>query len=55
MYAERKGWELTAIDVEVRYDVDDDGRGTIDRTITVPSDLPAEHLDALTPIAERTR
>src|SRR5882724_3552079 len=54
MYAERKGWELTAIGVEVRYDVDDDGRGTIDRTITVPPDLPAEQSDALASIAERT-
>src|SRR5712671_4253951 len=54
MYAERKGWELTAIDVDVRYDVDDDRRGRIESTITVPTDLPAEHLDALASIAERT-
>ena len=54
MYAEHKGWELTTVDVEVRYDVDDDGRGTIDRTITVPADLPAEQIDALASIAERT-
>jgi len=54
MYAERKGWELTAIDVEVRNDVDDDGRDTIDRTVTVPADLPAEQRDALVSIAERT-
>jgi putative redox protein len=54
MYAERKGWELTAIDVDVRYDVDDDRRGTIERTITVPADLPAEQRDGLASIAERT-
>src|SRR5260221_8961847 len=54
MYAERKGWELTAIDVDVRYNVDDDRRGTIERTITVPADLPAEQRDGLASIAERT-
>ena len=54
MYAARKGWELTAIGVEVRYEVDDDGRGTIERTVTVPADLPAEQRDGLASIAERT-
>ncbi len=54
MYAERKGWELTNIDVDVHYDVGDDGRGTIERTITVPLDLPAEQHQPLVSIAERT-
>jgi putative redox protein len=54
MYAERKGWQLTTIDVDVRYDVVDDGQGTIERTITVPTDVPDEQRDRLADIAERT-
>jgi putative redox protein len=54
MYAERKGWELTTIEVDARYDTDDDGHGAIERTITVPADLPAEARDRLADIAERT-
>ena len=54
MYAEHKGWELTTIEVDVRYDTDDDGRGTIERTITVPLGLPAEQRQRLADIAERT-
>jgi putative redox protein len=54
MYAARKGWDLTTIGVDVRYDVGDDGRGTIERTITVPADLPAEQRDRLADIADRT-
>jgi putative redox protein len=54
MYAARKGWELTTIGVDVRYDVADDERGAIERTITVPIDLPAEQRDRLADIAERT-
>jgi putative redox protein len=54
MYAERKGWELTSIEVEVRYDVDDTQHGTIDRTITLPVDLPADRRERLAAIAERT-
>ena len=54
MYAERKSWELTAIGVDVRYDVHDDDGAAIERTITVPADLPAEQRDRLAEIAERT-
>jgi putative redox protein len=54
MYADRKGWTIDAIDVDVRYDVDDDGRGSIARTITLPAGLPAEQRDRLADIAERT-
>jgi putative redox protein len=54
MYAERKGWELAAIEVDVRYDITDDEPGAIERTITVPADLPAEQRDRLADIAERT-
>jgi putative redox protein len=51
MYADRHRWALSSIDVGVRYDVDDDGRGAIERTITVPVDLSADERHRL---AERT-
>ena len=54
MYAERKGWTVAAIEVEARYDVADDGSASIDRTITMPADLPADQRDRLADIAERT-
>ena len=54
MYADRHGWALTSIDVGVRYDVDDEGRGAIERMITVPVDLSAEQRQRLADIAERT-
>ena len=54
MYAERKGWTLAAIEVEVRYDLADGGRASIDRTITVPAGFPADQRDRLVDVAERT-
>ena len=54
MYAEHKGWELTAIRVDVRYTVKDDDHGAIERTMTLPNDLPTEQRDRLADIAERT-
>jgi putative redox protein len=53
MYAERKGWELTTIAVDVRYDVAD-GRRVIERTITLPASLTPEQRTRLAEIAERT-
>ena len=55
-YAERKGWDLTTIEVDVRLDVDvdDNGRRSIERTITVPSELSSEQRQRLADIAERT-
>jgi putative redox protein len=54
MYADRNGWELASIEVDVRYDVRDDGRAEINRTVTVPVDLALEHRQRLAEIAERT-
>jgi len=54
MYAERKGWTLAAIEVDVRYDIADDGQASITRTITVPPELPSDHRDRLAGIAEHT-
>jgi putative redox protein len=54
MYADRKGWELTTIDVDVRYDVTDNEARAITRTVTVPSTLTVDQRERLTEIAERT-
>jgi putative redox protein len=54
MYAARKRWELTTIDIDVRFDVAEDGRGSIERTITVPVELSPEQRVRLAEIAERT-
>ena len=54
MYALRKRWDLTTIEVDVRYDITDDEPASIARTITVPHDLPAEQRQHLADIAERT-
>ena len=54
MYADRHGWALPSVDVGVRYNLDDDGRGAIERMITVPVDLTAEQRHRLADIAERT-
>jgi putative redox protein len=54
MYAERHDWELEGVEVDARYDVDEEGHATIERTITVPADLGREELEGLTRIAERT-
>ena len=53
MYAERKGWNLTSLGVDVRYDTED-GQAAIERTITVPVELPVDQRDRLAEIAERT-
>jgi len=54
MYAERQGWELAALEVDVRYNLADDGQASITRTVTVPAELPSDHRDRLAEIAERT-
>jgi putative redox protein len=54
MYASRKGWDLTTLDVDVRYDVTEDGTASIARAITVPLLVPVEQRERLADIAERT-
>ena len=54
MYAIRKGWELRTVDVDVQANIGDDGRRTIERTITVPAELSADQLQSLAAIAEKT-
>ena len=54
MYANRKGWTVDAIEVDVRYDVDDVGKGSIARTISLPAAMPGGQRDRLADVAERT-
>jgi putative redox protein len=54
MYATRKGWEFRDITVDVRYDVDESGKASIERKITVPQSLSAEQRDRLAEVAART-
>jgi putative redox protein len=54
MYAVRKGWVITPLEVDVRYDLDDDNTLSLTRVVTVPGDLPAEQRERLADIAERT-
>ena len=54
MYAERKGWELTSVEVDVRYLAGDDGPNVIERTITVPASISVEQRQRFGDIAQRT-
>jgi putative redox protein len=54
MSATHKGWELTSLDVDVRYDTEDGGRSVILRTVTIPANLAPEQRQHLADVAERT-
>jgi putative redox protein len=54
MYADRKGWGLAHIEVDIRYDVDEAGNATIQRTVAVPANLDPAQRQRLAEIAERT-
>jgi putative redox protein len=54
MYAARHDWVPLTIEVAVRYDVDEEGAKTIERTITLSDWLTADQRDRLADIAERT-
>ena len=54
LYANRKGWQLATIDVSAAYNVTDDGHPSIDRTITVTSELSQDQRSRLADIAEHT-
>jgi putative redox protein len=53
MYAERKGWPLTRVHVNLAYR-NNDGRKYIDRVLTLEGDLDSEQRARLADIAERT-
>jgi putative redox protein len=54
MYADRKGWDLRHIEVDICYDVDEDGQAAIQRTVAVPTELSLAQRQRLAEIAERT-
>ena len=54
MYAERKGWSVSSIEVQVDYEVSEDGQARIERVIGVPADVPDEQRARLAEIAEKT-
>src|SRR5437868_15251027 len=51
MYATRKGWDLTTLEVDVRYELNSDGDLSITRLITVPVELTVEQRQRLVDIA----
>jgi putative redox protein len=53
MYAERKGWPLKRVHVNLAYRVDGE-RKYIDRILTLEGDLDAEQRARMADIAERT-
>lgn len=53
MYAERKGWDLKAVDVEARMFREGD-QAHIDRTLSLHGELAAEQKERLLQVAEKT-
>ena len=53
-YAEHKGWPLQVLEVSVVYNVEDDERPSIARTITVSPELTDVQRARLADVAERT-
>jgi putative redox protein len=51
MYAERKGWELGALEVEVGIEYDGPAPSAFEVTLRCPGDLDDEQLDRLVTIA----
>ena len=54
MYAERKGWQLGAVHVDLRMFKDEEGKERIDRTVRFGAPLSDEQRGKLAEIAEKT-
>lgn len=54
MYADRKGWPLEGVDVELAYTVEDRATRWIDRAITLRGPLDEDQRARLAEIAEKT-
>jgi putative redox protein len=54
LFAERRGWQLAAIEVSVVYNVADVEGASIVRTISLPSELTDDQRGRLADVAERT-
>ena len=53
MYAERKGWDVGNVEVEVTYEVEDHIINRFDVAITVPAELSEDQIERLQAIACR--
>jgi putative redox protein len=54
MYAERKGWEVGALEVEVGYEKDQKGRPTrFDVLVKLPTGLSAEQVERISQVAKK--
>jgi putative redox protein len=51
MYANRKGWDVGALEVEVDYELDPKGTSRFDVAVKVPTELPDEQIERLAAIA----
>ena len=51
MYANRKQWDVGALEVEVEYDIDPKNTSRFDVVVKVPADLPDEQIERLQAIA----
>jgi putative redox protein len=54
MYAERKGWDLTGLEVDVDVYKTEEGRPRIERVVRLAGDLDDAQRARLLDIAERT-
>jgi putative redox protein len=54
MYAERKGWSVSSIEVLLDHEAPEEGQATIHRVIALPADVPEEQRARLAEIAEKT-
>jgi putative redox protein len=53
MYADRQGWEVGAVAVEVDYDLEPKSTSRFEVTITIPAELSDDQLERLREIAGR--
>ena len=51
MYADRKGWDVGAIEVAVDYEIEPKGTSRFDVAVKVPTDLSDEQVERLEAIA----
>jgi putative redox protein len=54
MYAERKGWDIGAMQIALTLDKDDEGNAFIARVLSSGAKLDAEQWDKLIEIADKT-
>ena len=53
MYADRKGWDVGDLTVDVDYDIEPQGTSRFDVVIRIPTDLSEEQVERLNAIAAK--